>query len=213
MLLMHYNMPELAHLRNRLPLPNTNPSIFLRLRQSDDAPREVAWVEFEQLYSPIIGGFARRLGAKAQDVDDIVQDVLTGFFATSPAFVYDPARGRFRGYLKVCTYRAAKSRLGAAARVGQRPLQDLEPDALAVEQVWNDVWEQEKLRVALEQVRHDIGRSRTFKAFQLYVLFDQPAEKVAEKLRMHINSVYRAKEQVTKLLQQKVLQLSEDDDE
>jgi RNA polymerase sigma factor (sigma-70 family) len=193
----------------RAPQPNTNPSIFLRLRQEDAAPRELAWVEFERLYAPIITGFARRLGAKAQDVDDIVQDVLIGFFAKSPTFIYEPAKGRFRSYLKVCTYRAAHRRLGAAAKIAGQSLDKIDPEAMAVEQVWNDVWEQQKLRAALEEVRLEIGQTKAFQAFELYVVFDQPADKVAEKLKMHINSVYRAKEHVTQLLQQKAFKLTE----
>ncbi|MGH7178184.1 MAG: sigma factor, partial [Tepidisphaeraceae bacterium] len=89
-----------------LPDATTNPSIFLRLKQSDTAPREIAWAEFHKRYAPIITAFAQRLGARSQDVDDVVQDVLLGFYSKSPTFIYDPAKGRFRGYLKVCTYRA-----------------------------------------------------------------------------------------------------------
>ena len=54
----------------------TNPTIFLRLNESRGAPREIAWDEFGARYAPIITAFARRLGARPQDVDDVVQDVL-----------------------------------------------------------------------------------------------------------------------------------------
>jgi DNA-directed RNA polymerase specialized sigma24 family protein len=102
--------------------PNTNPTIFLRLNQTDAAPREMAWNEFYHRYAPIVAGFARRLGAAQQDVDDLIQEVLLGFFATSPTFVYDPAKGRFRGYLKVCTYRALSRKKNAAYKIQGRPL-------------------------------------------------------------------------------------------
>lgn len=189
----------------------TNPSIFLRLRQTDPVPREIAWHQFSARYAPIIGSFARRLGAKPQDVDDVVQDVLLGFFLKSPTFVYDPAKGRFRGYLKVCTYRALQKRIGQAARLNGKPLDAIDPEEMAVEQVWNDVWEQQQLRLALEEVRDTMGQSKTFRAFEMYVVFDQPAQSVADKLDMHLNSVYRAKEQITRLLQEKVALLKDDD--
>jgi len=180
----------------------TNPTIFLRLKATDPQPREFAWNEFHARYAPIIAGFARRLGAKPQDIDDVVQDVLVGFFAKSPTFMYDPAQGRFRGYLKVCTYRALHKRIGKNVRVQGKSLDQIDPESAAVEQVWNDVWEQQKLRRALEEVREAMGATKTFMAFEMYVVFDQPAQAVAEKLEMHINSVYRAKEQVTRLLQE-----------
>jgi len=46
---------------------------FLRLRAGDAVPREIAWDEFNTRYAPIIAGFARRLAARTQDVDDVVQ--------------------------------------------------------------------------------------------------------------------------------------------
>lgn len=189
----------------------TNPSIFLRLRETDPVPREIAWDQFSARYAPIIGSFARRLGAKPQDVDDVVQDVLLGFFLKSPTFVYDPAKGRFRGYLKVCTYRALQKRVGQAAKLNGKPLDAIDPEEMAVEQVWNDVWEQQQLRLALEEVRDTMGQSKTFRAFEMYVVFDQPAQSVADKLDMHLNSVYRAKEQITRLLQEKVALLKDED--
>jgi len=204
-------------MRNQQGIPmsastaGTNPSIFLRLRETDPVPREIAWDQFSARYAPIIGSFARRLGAKPQDVDDVVQDVLLGFFLKSPTFVYEPAKGRFRGYLKVCTYRALQKRVGQAAKLNGKPLDAIDPEEMAVEQVWNDVWEQQQLRLALEEVRDTMGQSKTFRAFEMYVVFDQPAQSVADKLDMHLNSVYRAKEQITRLLQEKVALLKDED--
>ena len=189
---------------------STNPTIFLRLNGEDPAPREMAWDGFGGRYSPIIAGFARRLGARQQDVDDVVQDVLVGFFLKSPTFVYDPAKGRFRSYLKVCTYRALKKRLGKEARFQGKALDDIDPEEVAIDQLWNDVWEQQQLRRVLDEVRETMGQTKTFMAFELYVVFDQPAQQVAEKLGIHLNSVYRAKEQITRLLQEKVAALKDD---
>lgn len=187
---------------------STNPTIFLRLKNNDPAPREIAWTEFRTRYEPIIAAFARRLGAKQQDVDDVVQDVLMGFFVKSPQFIYDPSKGRFRGYLKVCTYRALQKRVGREMKFQGAPLDQIDPEAVAIDQVWNDVWEQQQLRTALEEVRQTMGQTKTFLAFEMYVVFDKPANLVAEKLEMHINSVYRAKEQITKLLHEKLVTLS-----
>lgn len=159
----------------------------------------------------MIGAFARRLGARPQDVDDVVQDVMLGFFLKSPTFVYDPAKGRFRGYLKVCAYRAVQQRFGAAAKFKGKPLDDIDPDDLAIEQAWSDVWEEQQLRVALEEVRKTMGDTKTFRAFELYVVFERPAPAIAKELGMHLNSVYRAKEEITRLLQERVAARPNDD--
>src|SRR3954469_19068475 len=197
--------------QQRVDSLTTRPSIFVRLNGPSDGPREIAWTDFRKRYAPIIAGFARNLGARPQEIDDVVQDVLMGFFVKSPTFIYDPSKGRFRGYLKVCTYRALQRRLGNRARVQGKSLDEVDPEAVAVDQVWNDVWEQQKLRRVLDEVRESIGHTKTFLAFEMYVVFDQPAQLVAQKLDMHINSVYRAKEQITRTLQEKVSALRDDD--
>ena len=189
----------------------TNPSIFLRLKQSDAAPREFAWQEFHTRYAPIIAAFARRLGAREQDVDDVVQDVLLGFFSKSPTFIYDPNRGRFRGYLKVCTYRALRSHLDKKSQFQGVSLDQLGPEALTIEQVWNDVWEQQQLGLAIAQLRRKMGHTRTFQAFEQYVGLDKPAQTVAEALGLHITTVYKAKEQITQLLRETVREMNEED--
>src|SRR4051794_8793362 len=189
----------------------TNPSIFLRLKQSDPTPRELAWGEFHHRYAPIIAAFAARLGARQQDLDDVLQDVLMGFFSKSPTFVYDSSKGRFRGYLKVCTYRALTAHLGKQARFQGVPLDQLDPEAVAIEHVWNDVWEQELFQRALSQLRDEMGNSRTFQAFEQYVAFNQPAQTVAETLGLHITTVYHAKQEITQLLREKVQVLNDED--
>src|SRR5580700_10430981 len=78
----------------------TRASIFNRLKSTRTNDRELAWSEFRGRYAPIIAGFAKRCGASSQDIEDIVQDVMSGFFSVSEGFAYDPAKGRFRGWLK-----------------------------------------------------------------------------------------------------------------
>jgi RNA polymerase sigma factor (sigma-70 family) len=184
--------------------PETNPSIFLRLNRSDTAVRELAWNEFHQRYAAAIAGFARQIGVRPSDVEDVVQDVLVGFYSRSPTFVYDPARGRFRGYLKTCTFHAVQRRLGRDVTFRGLPLDQLDPEALEVEQVWNDVWEQEQLRSAVEQLRQEIGVTKTFRAFELYVILDLSPQEVSRRLDMHIDNVYRAKESVTRMLRERL---------
>ena len=190
---------------------STNPSIFLRLKADDERPREFAWGEFHRRYSPVIANFARRLGGKEQDIDDVVQDVLLGFFLKSPTFVYDPAKGRFRRYLKVCTYRALQRRFGNSVRLLGKPIDEIDPESVAIDNIWNDVWEQQLLEVALAEVKAEMLDSRTFAAFEQYVLEEKPGEAVAHALGMHINSVYRAKDQITRALKLKLKALREED--
>ena len=146
--------------------PDTNPSIFLRLNRTDTDVRELAWNEFHECYARVISTFARQFGVQPADVDDVQQGVLLGFYATSPAFVYDPGKRRFRGYLKRCTLHAVQRRLGREAKFRGTALEQVDPELLEVEQAWNDVWEPAQLRRAVEDLRQELGTTKTVRAFE-----------------------------------------------
>jgi RNA polymerase sigma factor (sigma-70 family) len=184
--------------------PATNPTIFLRLCQADDKPRELAWAEFQRRYVPVITQFACRLGMRGGEVDDVVQDVMIGFYSKSPTFVYDPVKGRFRGYLKTCTYNAVNRRRHAVIRAGKLSGDAAQLDDVAIDPLWEDLWEAELLKHAIKEIRDEMGSTKAFQAFEQYVMFEKSAETVAEDLSMHLNSVYRAKEQIVRALQQRL---------
>ncbi|HET6247752.1 MAG TPA: sigma-70 family RNA polymerase sigma factor [Tepidisphaeraceae bacterium] len=185
----------------------TSKSLLLRLKV-DGPTREVDLHQFHQQYAPIIRGFAGNVGAKSQDVEDIVHDVMLGFFAAAPQFDYDPAKGRFRGYLKTCVWRTFQKRCRGQRLKFGRSLEEIDADELQVEAVWNDCWESEKLHRALAMVREDYltcppqpQRSKTFRAFEQVALLERSAEAVAQDMNISVESVYQAKSRVSKALQ------------
>lgn len=191
----------------------TRASIFARLGSAGSSERELAWSEFRSRYAPIIAGFAAKCGASRQDIDDIIQDVLTNFLGASGEFVYDPAKGRFRGYLKTCTVRAAIRRAGKNVRFRGIPLEEIPQAELAVEPIWDDVWEQQLVTEALRLVRAACQNSTTFRAFEQYVLLDRSAEIVANELGTSVNNVHQAKTRITKQLRDTVQRLRESEEE
>jgi RNA polymerase sigma factor (sigma-70 family) len=194
-------MPSVRHAKDAY---TTRSTLLLRLNTSDPLPREVAWREFRDRYAPIIAGFARNLGSRPQDVDDLIQEVLTGFYAASPTFVYDPTKGRFRGYLKTCTLRALQDRRRQDVKFNGVPIADVDPAAPDVERSWNEGWEQELLRRALEQLRRERGERRSFQAFERNVILGRSATEVAAELKMPVNSVHKAKAKMLPALQEKL---------
>jgi DNA-directed RNA polymerase specialized sigma24 family protein len=187
----------------KIPADATSLTLLLKINQNAPA-REMAWRDFYELYAPIISGFARRMGARQQDVADIVQDVMAGFFSASPQFVYDPLKGRFRGYLKTCTWRLFRKRMGNAMLANERSLDHAYPPDVVAEEAWNDVWETEKLQRAMAIVRDRyLGRPdkmKTFRAFELYVLLERDADGVSKELAMPVASVHQAKTRVSKAI-------------
>jgi RNA polymerase sigma-70 factor (ECF subfamily) len=198
-------MPTMSSFAQNSCNDATRATLLLRLRR-DGTAREVAWQEFYDLYQPIISGFARRLGASAQETDELAQDVMQAFFRVVPEFNYDPDKGSFRGYLKTCVCNKLRDlrrrRIAAGAAGGSAP----DVDELAVETVWNDVWETEKLHRALNRVRRRYStnpeRARTFRAFEMCTLLERSTEEVAAELGVSLESVRAAKSRISKAVRQ-----------
>ena len=185
----------------------TRSTIFLRLKADDTATREIAWSDFSARYAPVIAGFARKLSVKTQDIDDIIQDVMLGFFSHSPVFVYEPQKGRFRGYLKVCTFRAMQRRVGGTGKVNQVPLDQIDVEDVHIEQVWRDVWEQELVQRAMDETRREYGNDQDFRAFELHVVKGQSIQEVMGTLEISESTVYRAKSRVAASLKSRLQDL------
>jgi RNA polymerase sigma-70 factor (ECF subfamily) len=183
------------------------------LRETDHARREAAWQRFRDEYGPVIAGFARKLGARPSDVDDIVQEVIIAMISASPNFRYDRSKGRFRGYLKVVTLRIVRGVAGKRARLRCVPLETIADDAGELEEEWNAEWQRHTLTRALDEARNEYAGGHTFRAYELYTLLGVPAPEVAAQLGISVDSVYQAKARVTEALRKKVRRWELDDEQ
>ncbi len=174
----------------------TRPTIFLRLRETDTGARELSWQEFRNRYARVIVGFARNAGLPAQEADDLLQDVLMAFFRVADRFEYDPAKGRFRGYLKRATLNMIRRRRKGSA--GTLEFDVADEGAPAVDNLWEREWAQQVLVRSIDEARSRVDQ-KTFEAFELYAQRGVPAEIVAERLGIGVNSVHQAKSRVLKL--------------
>jgi RNA polymerase sigma-70 factor (ECF subfamily) len=173
--------------------------------EAADGDREGAWREFDEVYRSRITAFARKMGATGGEADDVVQDVITGFYhAVGGSFRYDPSQS-FRGYLYRSTRNALIRRRRTEGRqprtVAKGDAADVLPDAVAAEQAWNDIWQLDQLRRAVERVREHYVSSpeadlRTFNAFYRTLLDERDTAEVAEELQMSEASVRKARERV-----------------
>ncbi len=193
-------------------LPETQASIFIKLRGEDAQLAQLSWQEFYARYAPVISAFAKRRGAQADEADDIVQNVLLGFFKAAPDFRYDPGKGRFRSYLKTATVRAMQRHREKAARahVGGPALdeqRDAAPDddpQLADD--WEWAWQRAILKRALLDVRARVD-SKTFAAFELTAMQNVPVAEVAQRLSMTPEAVRQATSRVNRHVRETAQQL------
>ncbi len=185
----------------------TRASIFLRLRADGTIDRELGWNDFAEKYSRVIAGFARNAGLKAQEVDDVLQDVLMGFFRVSADFRYDPSKGRFRGYLKRVTLNAIRSRFRR-----RRPDLNIDPERElpahdeASDAAWDRQWTEQLFFRAMDRVR-DRVEERTWKSFELYGLRGTSIDAVADETGMTPQAIRHAKMRITKQIREIVDEL------
>src|SRR6516162_4441795 len=94
-------------------LPTTRPSLLVRIR---DAADRDAWVQFVEVYAPLVYKFVRRRGLQDADAADLTQDVLRAVAGARQRLRYDPDRGTFRSWLftvarnKLATFLARQQR-------------------------------------------------------------------------------------------------------
>jgi len=182
---------------------STHLTLIARLSRGQD---DAAWTEFCVRYGDLIRNVARQRGLQANDVDDIMQDVLLGLRKALPGFVYDPSKGSFRGYLKAVTVHAIFAKLRQnRVRVGL-PEHDgpVGPGVETApgdefERVWEQEWRQYHLRRAMKTIEVEFNEVDRI-AFARYGIDGQPVEFVARELARSVDQVYQAKSRILKRL-------------
>ena len=77
--------------------PETRASLLVRLKDSAD---DAAWAEFTEIYRPLICRLARARGFQHADAEDLAQQVLTSVARAIGRWQAEPARARFRTWLR-----------------------------------------------------------------------------------------------------------------
>jgi RNA polymerase sigma factor (sigma-70 family) len=189
---------------------STSATLLDRLRDGRDG---LAWDEFFQRYWLLIYTYASRRGCSSHTAEEIVQDVMLKLFERKDVFRYDPERGRFRDWLatvvrnKVAELRrrpAARDRASGGIGCGDLSygnLPELADDGCAPDDIWESAFEQSLLWALLEVVRQEMD-PRCYLAFEMTVLNELPADKVATHLDMSRSTVSRTRKKVLSRLEQ-----------
>ncbi len=175
-------------------LTPTRLSLLLRLRDAED---ERAWMEFLQIYTPLIHRLARRGGLQEADAADLAQDVFRAVAGAIGRWDLDPARGSFRAWLTRIARNLMLNFLSARKRqprgsgdtdvnrlLEQEPAPDPELTAVYVIE-----YRRQLFQWAVGQVRDDF-REPTWLAFWKTAVDGEPPREVAEGLGLTTGAVY-----------------------
>jgi RNA polymerase sigma-70 factor (ECF subfamily) len=178
----------------------THATLLARLAKGVDP---TVWREFLDRYGALIRGFARRQGLQPADCDDCLQDVLLSLTRAMPGFAYDPARGKFRSYLKTAALRAIfKRKLQGRGPVGLEHIEEATRAACtddAVEETWEAQWRQYHMRLAMRTIEVEFNDTDR-RAFERYAVGGGEAPAVASELGLSVEQVYQAKSRILRRL-------------
>lgn len=200
--------------------PNpTRASLLSRLKDWDD---EESWRDFLNLYQPLITATARRAGLSESEAEDVVQETVVAVTKKMRDFKYDPARGSFKGRLRVLTQRRIADHQRRAGRrvatvelarrddTNTEPLDALpDPDSLEPDLKWDEDWEANLLRAARERVKAKVS-ALTFQIYDYHVVQGQSAAQTCKALGVSNGKVYMAKLRVGRLLRRELEALKEE---
>jgi RNA polymerase sigma-70 factor (ECF subfamily) len=190
--------------------PSTRPSLLVRLKDPRD---ERAWVEFLEIYEPLIYRLARRKGLQEADADDLAQDVFRAVAGAIDRWDLDPARGSFRAWLfriarnLIANLLAARSRRTAGYGAGGSDLVALFEAQAAPAAEDSELLEGEYRRLvfarAAERVRGGF-RETTWQAFWRTGVDGQDVRAVARSLGLTPGAVHIARSRVMARLRQEI---------
>lgn len=183
----------------------TSLSLLDRLRSAN--ADEADWEKLQQIYRPLIQGWARRVPGLAAEADDLTQDVMVVLVREIGRFERQ-REGSFRAWLRqILIHRA-----GALHRSRRRqPRAGIDPtegyleafsdprSALARE--WDAEHDALVFRKLLATVQPDF-QPNTWEAFRRFAIEGQSAVEVARELSLSVASVLQAKSRVLKRLRQ-----------
>ena len=191
----------------------TRYSLLSRLQNWDD---QQSWKTFFDTYWRLIYSIALKSGLTEAEAQDVVQETIICVAKDINKFKRDRALGSFKGWLRNLTrWRIADqlrkrkpNALGEdVSSNGDISMVDLaeipDPAGAGLESLWEAEWQSNLMEAALERVRRRV-KEEHYQIFDLNVVRQWPANKVARILEVNIAQVYLAKHRVLALLKREV---------
>ena len=183
----------------------TSSSLLARL---STRPDEAAWRRLDGLYRPLVRRWLLREPNVRNEVDDLVQEVMTVLVGELPGFRRQRV-GSFRRWLRTITAHRLQSYLHARRRresecksLGHSSFAEQLADPIsALSQQWDDEYNAHVVRRLLQLIERDFAPA-TLRAFRRVVFDEAKPARVATELGISVNAVLVAKCKVLRRLRQ-----------
>lgn len=189
-----------------MSIPETRNSLIVRLQNGSD---EDAWLQFTEVYRPIIVRLALNKGLQLADAEDLAQRVLISISGAIER--WQPAgKAKFRTWLKRVTDNAVLNALtrpkpdrASGSDEEQLLINELPGRNKADSALLELEYRREILYWAARQIRAEFSET-TWQAFWLTAVEAQAAEDVGKRLGRNRGSIYAARSRVMRRLMEKI---------
>ncbi|MEO8425866.1 MAG: sigma-70 family RNA polymerase sigma factor [Verrucomicrobiota bacterium] len=192
------------------PLPRTRSSLPERLKNWQD---QEMWQYFADTYGKMIYGVAIKAGLSDAEAKDVVQE--TSIAVSKNIGSYDRKKGPFKNWLFNNVrwrindqFRKRKGEAGASRP--RSPTSTRTPTVERIpnpkddlEAVWDHEFDKNLSDTALERVKRQVN-AKQYQIFDLYVIKEWPAQKVASTLDVNIGRVFLAKHRISALFKKEL---------
>ncbi len=187
----------------------TRRSLLSRLRNWED---HASWQAFFDTYWKLIYAVALKSGLSDTEAEEVVQETVISIAKKMPTYQYDPAQCSFKGWLKHVTrlrildqYRKRRPEhrplnpAGAESSTTDTVERIPDPHGLALEEVWDQEWEDNLLDAAMERVKAKT-KAEQYQIFYMHLVQQIPALEVSRMLGINLGKVYFACRRISKLV-------------
>ncbi len=192
----------------------TQPSLLSRVRDPAD---DASWREFDAKYRELILRYCRARGLQTSDAEDARQIAMANLAKSLRSFEYQPARGRFRGYLgqvvRSAISRHFKRPNEQARALDTNVLVTVEADdAGQADEVWEREWVRHHYRLAMQTVRAAFDP----KSVQIFdrLLAGDGVSQLASDFQTTTQAVHKIKQRIRDRLEELIAdQIKQEDDD
>ena len=197
----------------QLDLIPTRQSLLSRLRDLDD---QESWSDFFNCYWRLIYEVAIKAGLSDAEAQEVVQETVMSVAKKMPGFRYDPARGKFKGWLLLITRRRiadqVRKQMQASGASGAHPVETLnlekmesvlDPAGSELEAIWTEEWEKHLFNTAAAKIKKQV-KPEHYQLFDLYVVQKWSVRKITQTLDVNAGQVYLAKHRVSRLMKEEI---------
>jgi DNA-directed RNA polymerase specialized sigma24 family protein len=171
------------------PLPETRDTLVAALASTGDEARGRALDLIARAYhAPVVALLARRWLLDRADAEDLAQEFFAHAIEKDWFTRYDPARGRFRPFLRSCLDDFARSefrdagrlkRGGGAAHIALTEVEVADADP-GIDRLFEQEWARSVLSLASGRLRDECtgtARESAWRIFERYDLTDAPDDR------------------------------------